>query len=81
MSEVVKVSTARTSSGAAASSATTTSQSSTPAYEAAAEAKFLRLVHDGSCQIFSTVLGPEANDAHRTHLHLDLQQRKTSVCE
>jgi hypothetical protein len=81
MSEVVKVSTAPTSSGAAASSATTTSQSSTPAYEAAAEAKFLRLVHDGSCQIFSTVLGPEANDAHRTHLHLDLQQRKTSVCE
>jgi hypothetical protein len=47
----------------------------------AAEAKFLRLAHDGGCKIFSTMLGPEANDAHRTHLHLDLQERKTSVCK
>jgi hypothetical protein len=46
-----------------------------------AEAKFLRLAHDGGCKVFSTVLGPEANDVHRTHLHLDLQDRKASVCE
>jgi Extensin-like protein C-terminus len=46
-----------------------------------AEAKFLRLAHDGGCKTFSTVLGPEANDAHRTHLHLDLQERKTPVCK
>ncbi len=39
------------------------------------EAKFLRQVHQGACESFSTVLGPEANDVHRTHLHLDLQDR------
>ena len=46
-----------------------------------AKAKFLRLAHDGGCKVFSTVLGPEANDVHRTHLHLDLQDRKAPVCE
>ena len=44
-------------------------------------AKFLRLVHDGGCNVFSTVLGPEANDVHRTHLHLDMQDRRALVCE
>ncbi len=68
--EVVKVS-------AAAASNTASSVSSA----SAAEAKFLRLAHEGGCKIFSTVLGPEANDAHRTHLHLDLQERKTPVCK
>jgi hypothetical protein len=35
-----------------------------------------------SCGIFSTVLGPEANDMHRTHLHLDLQDRNSAnVCK
>ena len=76
--EVVKVSTA-----AASNNTTTTSggAASADAYDVAAEAKFLRLAHDGGCKIFSTVLGPEANDAHRSHLHMDLQDRKTSVCE
>jgi hypothetical protein len=68
--EVVKVSTAPASN---------TAGNVSPA--SAAEAKFLRLAHDGGCKIFSTVLGPEANDAHRTHLHLDLQERKTPVCK
>jgi hypothetical protein len=70
VTEVVKVSAAPASKTAATVS---------PAF--AAEAKFLRLAHDGGCKIFSTVLGPEANDAHRTHLHLDLQERKTPVCK
>jgi hypothetical protein len=68
--EVVKVSSAPASNTAASVSPVS-----------AAEAKFLRLAHDGGCKIFSTVLGPEANDAHRTHLHLDLQERKTPVCK
>ena len=47
-----------------------------------AEAKFLRLVQQRACGIFSTVLGPEANDLHRTHLHLDLQDRNSvNVCK
>ena len=46
------------------------------------QAKFLRQVHDGACEVFSTVLGPEANDVHRTHLHLDLQERHSlNVCQ
>jgi hypothetical protein len=74
--DVVKVST-----GQASNSATAASPIPASADDSAAEAKFLRLAHDGGCKIFSTVLGPEANDAHRTHLHLDLQERKTSVCK
>ncbi|MGH6825467.1 extensin family protein [Methyloceanibacter sp.] len=46
------------------------------------QAKFLRLVHQGACGVFTTVLGPEANDIHRTHLHLDLQDRHAlNVCK
>ena len=46
------------------------------------QAKFLRRVHQGACEVFTTVLGPEANDIHRTHLHLDLQERHTlNVCK
>jgi hypothetical protein len=75
--EVVKASTAPASNSATAASPSPAADGS----GVAAEAKFLRLAHDGGCKIFSTVLGPEANDAHRTHLHLDLQGRKTSVCK
>jgi hypothetical protein len=46
------------------------------------QAKFLRRVHQGACETFTTVLGPEANDIHRTHLHLDLQDRHSlNVCK
>lgn len=36
------------------------------------KAEFLHDVRDGACRIFGAVLGPDYNDAHRTHLHLDL---------
>jgi len=39
------------------------------------EALFLRAVHGGACTGFGTVLGPEANDPHRSHFHLDLIPR------
>jgi hypothetical protein len=46
------------------------------------EAGFLRNVHAGACRIFGTVLGPEANEAHRNHLHLDLApRRRSNFCE
>ena len=74
VTEVMKVSTSAASNSATASP--------NPASAGvAADAKFLRLTHDGGCKIFSTVFGPEANDAHRSHFHMDLQDRKTSVCE
>ena len=36
---------------------------------------FLREVRDGSCQLFSTVLSPDYNAAHRDHFHLDQAER------
>lgn len=48
----------------------------------ATEAAFLRRLHKGACGTFGTVLGPEANEAHRNHFHLDLIARKRSAfCE
>jgi len=76
-SDVVKISTTPAQS-AAAKIETGAVSAADP--NAAAVGKFLRLAHDGGCKIFSTVLGPEYNDVHRTHLHLDLQDRTTSVC-
>jgi hypothetical protein len=37
--------------------------------------RFLREVHDSACKRFGTALGPEANEAHRNHLHIDLAER------
>lgn len=43
---------------------------------------FVRKVHEDACRYFGTVLGPEANNAHRNHFHLDLAPRKRSAyCE
>ncbi len=51
-----------------------------PATEAPAlssKQKFLRRIHTSACRHFGTVLGPEANDAHNNHFHLDMAERKT----
>ena len=42
-------------------------------------AHFLRQAWQGACSAFTTVLGPEANRAHRNHLHVDLAQRKSGA--
>lgn len=44
-------------------------------------AAFLRDIHDGACQIFGTVLGPDANDAHKNHFHLDMTERRRPLCD
>ena len=44
-----------------------------------AEGQFLRRLHMGACGVFGTVLGPEANEAHRDHFHFDLAQRRHSA--
>lgn len=50
--------------------------------KATAEAAFLRRLHRGACGTFGTVLGPEANEAHRDHFHFDLAARKRNAfCE
>jgi hypothetical protein len=43
------------------------------------EAQFLRRLHRSACDVFGTVLGPEANAAHRDHFHLDLAHRRHSA--
>ncbi len=46
------------------------------------QSRFLREIHDGACKIFGTVLGPEANAAHRNHFHLDMTKRRHgSYCQ
>ena len=42
------------------------------------KAKFVKHVHDEACHEFGTVLGPEANDAHKNHFHLDMKERRRS---
>lgn len=41
--------------------------------------RFLRGAHTSACGIFGTVLGPEANNAHRNHFHVDLAARKSGA--
>jgi hypothetical protein len=44
--------------------------------------EFLREAHRAACKIFGTVLGPEANNAHKNHFHVDMAERKvTVICE
>lgn len=54
-------------------------------YGDARERAFLRMVHDGACREFTTVLGPEYDSNHRDHLHVDLARRGTdglrTVCK
>jgi hypothetical protein len=44
---------------------------------------FLRGAHRTACKLFNTVLGPEANNAHHNHFHLDMAERvkSTKLCE
>jgi hypothetical protein len=43
---------------------------------------FLRAIHKAACAIFSTVLGPDANKAHRNHFHLDMARRTSgNICK
>jgi hypothetical protein len=46
------------------------------------ESKFLRAAHKAACAIFGTTLGPEANEAHRNHFHVDMAERKyKKICD
>jgi hypothetical protein len=39
---------------------------------------FVRKVHGDACTAFGTVLGPDADAAHKTHFHLDMKSRRRS---
>jgi hypothetical protein len=36
-----------------------------------AERRFLRVIHESACKRFGTTLGPDYNEAHRNHFHLE----------
>jgi hypothetical protein len=43
---------------------------------------FVKEMHGAACKMFGTVLGPEANEAHKDHFHLDMKPRRHSnFCE
>jgi hypothetical protein len=43
---------------------------------------FIHVIHADACRIFGTVLGPNANAAHKDHFHLDMTKRRyASVCK
>lgn len=44
--------------------------------------RFLRIAHERGCKLFGTILGPEANEAHRNHFHVDMAPRaRSNFCE
>ncbi len=45
------------------------------------KAKFVKYIHDDACRTFGTVLGPDANEAHKNHFHFDMKQRRASLCQ
>ncbi len=52
------------------------SKNANPAKARTPRARFLREAHRTACGLFGTVLGPEANNAHRNHFHVDMAKRK-----
>jgi hypothetical protein len=52
------------------------------ASQAELKSRFVKAVHDDACLTFGTVLGPEANEAHKNHFHLDMKaRRRNAFCE
>jgi hypothetical protein len=45
------------------------------------KSKFVKQIHDDACHTFGTVLGPNANEAHKNHFHFDMKQRRASLCQ
>ena len=43
--------------------------------------KFVIFLHEDACRRFGTVLGPDANAAHKNHFHLDMKARRRGFCE
>jgi len=43
--------------------------------------KFVTFLHEDACRRFGTVLGPDANAAHKNHFHLDMKKRRKGFCE
>ncbi len=73
-----------TDTGKAAQKAASPAASATEPAPASGDryTRFLREIHAAACGRFGTVLGPEANNAHRNHFHVDMAKRQQkSFCE
>jgi hypothetical protein len=47
-----------------------------------AKSEFVTFLFEDACRHFGTVLGPNANEAHKDHFHLDMKaRRKSNFCE
>jgi hypothetical protein len=47
-----------------------------------ARSEFVTYLFEDACRHFGTVLGPNANEAHKDHFHLDMKaRRKSNFCE
>ena len=58
------------------------SETSDAAPQTLRKREFLHAAHRAACQIFGTTLGPEANNAHRNHFHIDMAQRRVAkICD
>ena len=40
------------------------------------KSQFITYLHEDACRRFGTVLGPNANEAHKDHFHLDMKKRR-----
>ena len=57
-------------------------QAPSEASKAELKSRFVKAVHDDACLTFGTVLGPDANEAHKNHFHLDMKaRRRNAFCE
>ncbi|MGD9501740.1 MAG: extensin family protein [Methyloceanibacter sp.] len=46
------------------------------------KSRFVTFLFEDACRRFGTVLGPNANEAHKDHFHLDMKRRrKANFCE
>src|SRR5262245_17249701 len=46
------------------------------------KSEFVTFLFEDACRHFGTVLGPNANEAHKDHFHLDMKKRrKSNFCE
>jgi hypothetical protein len=42
---------------------------------------FVHAVHDAACKTFGTVLGPDSDEAHKSHFHFDMKARRSVFCQ
>ncbi len=69
-------------SGGKISSLSPAATEAVPAPAPGPRSRFLREAHAAACRIFGTTLGPEANEAHRNHFHVDMAERKyKKICD